>query len=104
MKYGWQSLGRLRGLRLLLSGQPLLQLAVHLGRLVRIRVRVVGLGLGVGLRLGLGVGLRLGLGVGLGRGAGLGFKPLALQKLRPLPRRRRKCATMGLLHLVGVRG
>ena len=37
---GWQSLRRLRGLRLLLSSEPLLQLVIHLGRLVRGRVRI----------------------------------------------------------------
>lgn len=39
LEHGWQSLRRLRGLRLLLSSEPLLQLVIHLGRLVRGRAR-----------------------------------------------------------------
>ena len=40
MEDGRQSLRCCCGLRLLLAGQPLLQLVIHLGRLVRMRVRV----------------------------------------------------------------
>ena len=40
MENGRQSLRGLCCLRLLLPGQPLLQLAVHLRRLVRVRIRV----------------------------------------------------------------
>ena len=62
---GWQSLRRVLGLRLLLSSEPLLQLVIHLGRLIRGRVRIrvwarVWRGSGPGSRLGVDLDFRSG--------------------------------------------